>query len=124
MTRPPRRRSARLRWFHRADFTGSGSDPESTGRGRELENSVNQAFRRWPPRPNPDPFTILLRFLPILSTGSSGHRPSVGRRRSGLIPERKSTTRGNDWGRGRVWTFDRETYTKARPLPAHAEEKR
>jgi hypothetical protein len=46
--------------------------------------------------------------------------PIRGRRRSGLIPERKSAARGNDWGRGRVWTFDRETYAKARPAPAHA----
>ena len=43
---PPRDRSARLRWFHRADITGSDGDPEPTGSSREQENSVNQAFRR------------------------------------------------------------------------------
>ena len=47
------RGSARLRWFQRADITGSGGEPEPPGRTRGLENSVNQAFRRCPPRPAP-----------------------------------------------------------------------
>ena len=40
------RRSARLRWFQRADITSSGGESEPPSSSRELENSVNQAFRR------------------------------------------------------------------------------
>jgi hypothetical protein len=43
-------RSARLRWFQRADISGSGDELELPGRHCELEKSVNQAFRRWPIR--------------------------------------------------------------------------
>jgi hypothetical protein len=39
--------SARLRWFQRGDTTGAGGEPEQPAdSSRELENSVNQAFRR------------------------------------------------------------------------------
>jgi hypothetical protein len=79
MIGPPRGRSARLRWFQRADITGIGGEPKPPGRTHELENSVNQAFRRWLPRPNSDSATMshLLsnRFTPILSA-RFGHRPS------------------------------------------------
>ncbi len=36
--------SARLRWFRRGDTTGEPVQPADSS--RELENSVNQAFRR------------------------------------------------------------------------------
>ena len=98
----PLRRSARLRWFHRADIAGEAEPTEPVGRQRELENSVNQAFRRCAPPCHraPDP-------------GSRGPCSA----RSGLIPERKPKTRGYDWDGGRVWTFDRATYAKVCPPP-------
>lgn len=48
MTRLTRNRSARLSWFHRADIAAvDEGTTEHELQGRELENSVNQAFRRW-----------------------------------------------------------------------------
>ncbi len=46
---------------------------------------------------------------------SSGRRRRRRRGRIGLLPGRSTRVRGSDWERGRVWTFDRETYAKARP---------
>ena len=43
--------SARLRWFQRVDITGSSGQPEQLSSSRELENGVNQAFRRCRPIP-------------------------------------------------------------------------
>ena len=49
MTRLTRNRSARLSWFQRADIAAAADEgtTEHGVQGRELENSVNQAFRRW-----------------------------------------------------------------------------